>query len=81
MLMVMGKIDAGISEPEAKKVIEDQYEGLQDTKMKIREQEGNGIDSVPYVLIEGKRRDMTIQGANEVSDYVKALEQVVKESG
>lgn len=79
--MLTEETDAGIPEAEAKKVIEDEYEGLQETKMKIREQAGNGVDSVPYVLIEGKRRDMTIQGANEVQDYVKALQQIVKESG
>ncbi len=49
--------------------------------MLIREQAGNGIDSVPYVVVEGKRRDFTLQGAKEVEEYVKALEQVVKESG
>lgn len=48
--------------------------------MKIREQAGNGVDSVPYVVIEGRRRDITIQGANEVGDYLKALEKIVKES-
>jgi predicted DsbA family dithiol-disulfide isomerase len=73
--------DAGIDETEAKKVIEDESEGLQDTKMKIREQAGNGVDSVPFVMIEGKRRDITILGANEVEDYMKALQQIVKESG
>ena len=49
-------------------------------KMKIREQAGNGVDSVPFVVVEGKRRDMTLQRAQEVGDYVKALEQIVKES-
>jgi len=72
--------EAGIPEAEAKKVIEDEYEGLQETKMKIQEQAGNGVDSVPFVIIEGKRRDITILGANEVEDYVKGLEQIVKES-
>jgi predicted DsbA family dithiol-disulfide isomerase len=73
--------EAGIDEKEAKTFIDDEYEGLQDTKMLIREQASNGVDSVPFVLIEGKRRDLTIQGANEVEDYVKALNQIVKESG
>lgn len=72
--------EAGIPEAEAKKVIEDKDEGLQETKMKIREQASNGVDSVPYVVFEGKRRDVTIQGANEVEDYVKALEKIVKEA-
>ncbi len=49
--------------------------------MAIQEQVGNGVDSVPHVLVEGKKRDITIQGANEVEEYVKALLQIVKESG
>ncbi|PBP20383.1 thioredoxin-like protein [Diplocarpon rosae] len=72
--------DAGVDEKEAIEIIEDEYKGLQDTRSKIMEQARNGVDSVPYVLIEGKRRDFTVQGANEVEDYVKALQQVVKES-
>lgn len=72
---------AGIPEADAKALIEDEYEGLQDVKMLIREQAGNGIDAVPYIVIEGKRRDFTLQGAKEVPEYVKALEQVIKESG
>lgn len=61
-------------------VIADEYEGLQEAKSKILGQVSNGVDSVPFMIIEGRRRDMTIQGANEVEDYVKALNQVVKES-
>ncbi|MCJ1366738.1 hypothetical protein MMC16_005868 [Acarospora aff. strigata] len=72
---------AGVPEADAKAFIEDEYEGLQEVKMLIREQAGNGIDAVPYVVVEGKRRDFTLQGAKEVPEYVKALEQVVKESG
>ncbi|KAE8449846.1 hypothetical protein EG329_007323 [Mollisiaceae sp. DMI_Dod_QoI] len=72
--------EAGINNKEAENVVGDEDEGLQETKMKIREQVSNGVDSVPFVVIEGKRRDLTIQGANEVEDYVKALEQIVKES-
>lgn len=72
--------EAGIPEEEAKKVVADRDEGLLETKMKIREQQSNGVDSVPYVVVEGRRRDVTIQGANEVEDYVKALEKIVKEA-
>ena len=64
---------AGISESEAKTVIEDEYEGLQDIKTLIREQAGNGVDSVPYIVVEGKQRDFTLQGAKGVGEYVKAL--------
>lgn len=72
---------AGIPEADAEAFIGDEYEGLQDVKMLIREQAGNGIDSVPYVVVEGKRRDFTLEGAKEVAEYLKALEQVAKESG
>lgn len=78
--LLLACTDAGIEEKEAKAFIDDEYEGLMDVKMLIREQAGNGIDSVPYIVIEGKRRDMTEIGAKEVEEYVKALEQVVKES-
>ncbi|CZT16929.1 related to dithiol-disulfide isomerase involved in polyketide biosynthesis [Ramularia collo-cygni] len=72
--------EAGISEGEAKKVVEDEDEGLMETKMLIREQAGNAIDSVPYIVIEGKRRDVTLQGCRDVAEYVKSLQQVIKES-
>lgn len=73
--------EAGVPEKEAKNIIEDEDEGLRATKALIEEQKGNGIDSVPFIVFEGRRRDVTIQGANEVEDYVKALETIVKESG
>ncbi len=72
--------DAGIDAQEAEKVVADEHEGLQETKSKVQEQASNGVDSVPFMIIEGRRRDLTIQGANEVEDYVKALNQIVKES-
>jgi len=51
-----------------------------DVKNLIREAEGNGVDSVPVVSVEGKRRDITLTGAQELHEYVKTLEQIVKES-
>ncbi|KAF2502633.1 thioredoxin-like protein [Lophium mytilinum] len=72
---------AGVDEAEAKAFVEDEYEGLQDVKMLIREQTGNGVDSVPYIVFEGRRRDFTLQGAKEVEEYVKTMDQVIKESG
>jgi len=71
---------AGIPEAEAKAFIEDEHDGLQDVKLLIREQTGNGIDSVPYIVIEGKKRDISLQGAKEVDEYVKWLERVMKET-
>lgn len=72
--------DAGIPEGEAKPVVEDKNEGLMDVKMLVREQAGNGVDSVPYIVLEGKRRDLTLVGAKEVDEYLKALRTIVKES-
>lgn len=48
--------------------------------MLIREQASNGVDSVPYIVFEGKRRDFTREGAKEVGEYLKVLEGVAKES-
>ncbi|KAH0272742.1 thioredoxin-like protein, partial [Aureobasidium melanogenum] len=73
--------EAGLGEEEAKKMVEDEDEGLMDVKMLIREQAGNGVDAVPYVVFEGKRRDFTLEGCKEVDEYVKMLQQVAKESG
>ncbi|KAF2462225.1 thioredoxin-like protein [Lineolata rhizophorae] len=73
--------DAGIPENKAKGFIDDEYEGLLDVKMLIREQAANGVDAVPHVIVEGKRRDFTLEGAKDVEEYVKTLEQVIKESG
>jgi predicted DsbA family dithiol-disulfide isomerase len=72
--------EAGIPEKEAQAFIEDEDEGLMDVKMLIREQAGNGIDAVPYIVLEGKRRDITLEGCREVDEYLKALNQIVKES-
>lgn len=72
--------DASIPETEARPFIEDEFDGLLDTKMLIREQEGNGISAVPYVVIEGKKRDLTLTGSKEEEEYYKSLEQIMKES-
>ena len=72
--------DAGIDRSRAEAFIGDDYEGLPETKMLIREQASNGIDAVPYVVLEGKRRDFTLEGAKEVEEYLKEFEKVVKES-
>jgi len=72
--------DAEIPENEAKPFIEDEYDGLLDVKMLIREQAGNGIDAVPYIVVEGRKRDFTLQGAKEVEEYVRTLERCLGES-
>lgn len=72
--------EAGLGESEARQIVEDESEGLMDVKMLMQEQKGNGVDAVPYVMIEGKRRDFTLEGCKEVDEYVRVLEQVAKES-
>lgn len=72
--------EAGIEEAEAKPFIEHESQGMMDVKNLIRQQAGNGVDAVPYIFIEGKRRDFTFEGCREVQEYVKALQQVIKES-
>ncbi|KAI4095033.1 MAG: hypothetical protein LQ344_001880 [Seirophora lacunosa] len=71
---------AGVDRTAAEAFIKDEYEGLQETKMLLREQASNGVDSVPYIVVEGKRRDFTLEGAKEVGEYLKTLEAVVKEA-
>ncbi|KAL8926367.1 MAG: hypothetical protein Q9172_001818 [Xanthocarpia lactea] len=72
--------DAGINRATAEAFVADEYEGLPETKSLIREQASNGVDSVPYVVVEGKRRDFTLVGAKEVGEYLKTLEVVAKEA-
>ncbi|CAG8972220.1 hypothetical protein HYALB_00010999 [Hymenoscyphus albidus] len=72
--------EAGIEMGEAERVVGDEEVGLREVRARIREQVADGVDSVPVVVIEGKRRDLTLTGAKEVGDYVKALEMIVKES-
>lgn len=78
--LLAAAIEAGIPEQEAKSLIEDESEGMMDVKMLIREQAGNGVDAVPYVIFGGRKRDFTLVGCKEVNEYVKTLQQVIKES-
>lgn len=71
---------AGISEAEAKPFIEDKAEGMTDVKNLVRQQAGNGVDSVPTIMFEGKRRDIELVGAKSVEEYEKTLRQILKES-
>lgn len=70
---------AGLQEGETKKIVDDESEGVMDVKSALKEQVGNGVDSVPYVVVEGRRRDFTLVGAKDVREYTKVLEQVAKE--
>lgn len=72
-------LEAGIDEVEAKEVVGDQDKGARDVKLKLRTV-GMDVDAVPVITVEGRRRDITLTGAKEVSEYVKALETVIKDS-
>jgi predicted DsbA family dithiol-disulfide isomerase len=76
--LIKAYLAAGLSEQEAKEVVEGE-EMTRETKTAIQEQVGNAVDSVPYVVVEGRRRDFTLVGAKGIGEYEKALAQVVKE--
>lgn len=78
--LLKAALDAGIDRAKAEAFINDEYEGLPETKMLIQEQAGNGIDAVPHVIFEGKRRDLNFFGAKEVDEYLKEMETIVRES-
>lgn len=73
-------VQAGMSEEEAKETVDNRGDWTAETKRLIREQIGEGVDSVPTVRIEGRRRDLTLVGAKSVEDYVKAFVTIAKES-
>ena len=72
-------VEAGLSEEEAREVVAEEEEGLREVKAAVMEQAGNGVDSVPYVVFEGRKRDFTLVGAKSVEEYKKVLGQVEKE--
>lgn len=72
--------EAGVDDGEAKSLIEDENEGAREVKRMIQEQAGDGVDAVPYIIFEGRKRDFTLVGCKEVSEYVKTLQQIIKES-
>lgn len=78
--LITACMSAGLSLAEAEEIVQDEREWLADTKAAIREQASNGVDSVPYVVFEGRKRDFTLIGAQSVEEYMKVLRQVVKEA-
>jgi predicted DsbA family dithiol-disulfide isomerase len=72
-------VEAGLGEDEAKALVGDTERGERDVRNRMREVARDN-DAVPVVTVEGKRRDITLTGAKEVAEYVKALETVIKES-
>lgn len=77
--LVESCLEAGISEKEAKEVVEDKSKGEKVAKERLRSV-AMDVDAVPVVTVEGKRRDMTLTGAKQVVEYIKAMETVIKES-
>jgi predicted DsbA family dithiol-disulfide isomerase len=73
-------VAAGLGDDQVESVVGDESVGLVGVKEKIGEQVSDGVDSVPHVVVEGRRRDFTLVGAKEVEEYVKVLEQVAKEA-
>lgn len=78
-MLIEACVEAGVDEKEAKSLVEDKDKGERDTREKIRSI-GMDIDSVPTVIIEGRRRDLTLTGLKEVAEYVKAFGTITKES-
>lgn len=79
-VLVEACVEAGVDEGEARSFVRG-GEGEDVVRELVREQARDGVDSVPWVSVEGKRRDVGVVGAKEVGEYVKVLKQVVKESG
>ncbi|KXJ87742.1 hypothetical protein Micbo1qcDRAFT_190192 [Microdochium bolleyi] len=77
--LIKACVEAGVPEGEARRVVEDVNLGRQLATRKIRMSKSDGVDSVPTVVFEGKRRDVTLVGAKEVFEYEKALATIVKE--
>lgn len=77
--LVEACVEAGIDEAEAKEVVGDAERGASEVKQKLRTV-GMDVDAVPVITVEGRKRDITLTGAKEVSEYVKALEMVAKDS-
>ncbi|KAM0420867.1 hypothetical protein ACHAPT_011397 [Fusarium lateritium] len=78
-MLIEACVEAGVHEKEAKSLVEDKEKGERETKEKIRSI-GMDIDAVPTVIVEGRKRDLTLTGLKEVAEYVKALETITKES-
>ncbi|CAN8106128.1 unnamed protein product [Discula destructiva] len=78
--LVAACVAAGVDGKEARRVVEDEGEGLMEVKGLLRESTQNGIDSVPHIVFEGRRRDLTLVGAKDAGEYIKVMETIAKES-
>lgn len=71
-------LEAGLDDEWVKGVVGDDEKGLGEVKRAIRM--ADGVDGVPHIVFEGRKRDLTLVGAKEVDEYVKALQTIIKES-
>jgi predicted DsbA family dithiol-disulfide isomerase len=78
--LITACLAAGLSQKEAEELVADESVYLMETKAAVREQAGNGVDSVPYVVFEGRKRDFTEVGAKSGGEYGKVLGQIVREA-
>lgn len=78
-ILIASCVEAGIPEEEANKVVLDKELGLDEVQTKLNEVRRD-IDGVPVITFVGKKRDITLTGAKEIEEYLKALERTAKES-
>ena len=54
--LITACLAAGMAEDEAKELVQDRERGKREVERKVREQGADGVDSVPYVVFEGRKR-------------------------
>jgi predicted DsbA family dithiol-disulfide isomerase len=72
-------VAAGLDDAEAERVVGDEV-GLDEVQRAVQRQAADGVDAVPWVVVEGRRRDFTLVGAKEIREYEKVLADVVREA-
>lgn len=77
--LVESCVEAGVEKAEAEDVVRDKSKGERAAREKLRSV-AMDVDAVPSVKFEGRKRDITLTGAKDISDYVQTLETIIKES-
>lgn len=70
---------AGVSDLSAMGDFIDSDELEEEVKDSIVEQNMTGVDGVPAIMFEGRRRDFTLVGAKSLPEYLATMNQVLKE--
>ena len=52
--------EAGVEKGEAEKFVDDESEGLVEVRAAAREQRADGVDAVPWIRVEGRKRELWI---------------------